>query len=201
MTGGLRPRAAIEIKSPVPAFDRGPEGASCERWANYPTYFRPGRLLRQAVWGERQVHPHGHQVRPIASARRSAITPPLDDGRLPSFIASNVPNPRRMRGRRRLVDEIGFRFRRHRDGGDVGSADLRSRAPSASASLRAASCSRFMCSSREDSMRRPNIIAERASGQCLGNLTTATALMAMFKPEQTIASAHARAPSPAPKAQ
>jgi hypothetical protein len=33
-------------------------------------------------------------------------------------------------------------------------------------------------------MRRPNIIAERASGQCLGNLTTATALMAMFKPEQ-----------------
>ena len=49
-----------------------------------------------------------------------------------------------MRGRRRLVDEIGFRFRRHGDGGDVGRDALLHLAACASAALRAASCSRSM---------------------------------------------------------
>jgi hypothetical protein len=81
---------------------------------------------------------------PAKLAIASAVAQPLDGGRLLPLIIPDRLDPGRVRGRRRLVDEIGFRFRRHGDGGDVGRDALLHLAPCASAALRAASCSRSM---------------------------------------------------------
>src|ERR1700722_8217529 len=81
---------------------------------------------------------------PAKLAIASAVAQPLDGGRLLPLIVGERPDPGRVHGRRRLVDEIGFRFRRHGDGGNVGRDALLLLAPCASAALRAASCSRSM---------------------------------------------------------
>ena len=134
----------------------------------------PAQPRRRARDGDRR--PAWHQR---AADQRSPSTEArhLKLAALAPLVVPERPDPRRMRGRRRLVDEIGFRFRRHGDGGDVGSAALRLHAPSASASLRAASFSRSMCSLPTRTPKGRNISVEgravNAPHQGCGKLVSA----------------------------